>query len=252
MKTKIKFPDYRYKRNYNRIFILSDIHNRYDCFKQMKEKLSWGKNDLVIIDGDFVDRGGQFADPVGLLHELWYGCDRNYDVIVIKGNHEKWLSDDIKYFLAGNMPEIEYNTFYILMELMLPIELKEFSDWLDELPLGIEMKVSGFRKPFRIAHASTLYGFKNEHEATMGSSDFHIKALKDMWHTHIVGHTTTPEVRFFYEEYETEPGEDKYSIFRIDRRVIYIDCGNGCRHEGYGKLGCIELTKQGKILEHYV
>ncbi len=252
MKTKIKFPDYKYIRDYDRIFILSDIHNRYDCYKEMRESLSWGENDLVIIDGDFVDRGGSFAEPEKLFREIYYHEERDYDVIALKGNHEVWMSRDLKEFLNGDADENKSDTLFLLLGHLMPLEWIEMDRWLDDLPLGIEMKVSGFRKPFRIAHASTLYGFRDEEEATMGSMDFHVKALKDRWHTHIVGHVPTPDIRVMYEEYDTEPGEDKYDIFRVDKRVIYIDCGNGFRHEGGGKLGCIELASGGRILEHYV
>ncbi len=113
MKTKIRFSGYKYKRDYNRIFVVSDIHNRYDCYKQMRESLRWGKNDLVIVDGDFVDRGGAFAEPAKLIRELYYHEERDYDVIVIKGNHEVWLSRDLKDFLMEMLMRLKPIRFFL-------------------------------------------------------------------------------------------------------------------------------------------
>ena len=70
----------------------------------------------------------------------------------------------------------------------------------------------------------------------------------------IVGHTITPMVRYYFEEYEAEGEKEDTDIFRIGNKLWCIDCGNGYRDDDDfpGKLGCIELSARGKVTEHYV
>ena len=93
----------------------------------------------------------------------------------------------------------------------------------------------------------------SESECLLGSTDFYLDTLRQRKYTSVVGHTVTSIVRYYFEEFESDSKENT-DIFHVGNKVWCIDCGNGYRDdEDYpGKLGCIELTGNGKIKEHYV
>lgn len=76
------------ERNYERIFVMTDLHGRYDLFKKIADEIDFTKKDLLIIMGDSCDRG-EYA------YELynWYITKQNegYSIIHLLGNHEDML-----------------------------------------------------------------------------------------------------------------------------------------------------------------
>lgn len=52
--------EYINENNYNRIFVVSDIHGYYNLFEKLLNKIDLKKDDLLIILGDSCDRGGKF------------------------------------------------------------------------------------------------------------------------------------------------------------------------------------------------
>lgn len=254
MKTKMWIGNECRTEEYKRIFIVSDIHNHYKSYCALRDKLGFSKEDLVIVDGDIVDRGGKRPDPLGICSEIRFPENRLYDVIMLRGNHEQWLSEEIfRYCNTGDDKRYHYNSLRLLADQLTKEELLGYADWMKELPLGLEMEVSGFRRKFKIAHASTL-DFNSLNESIMGSPDFYLDCLSDRKYTNIVGHTITPMVRYYFEEYEAEGEKEDTDIFRIGNKLWCIDCGNGYRDDDDfpGKLGCIELSARGKVTEHYV
>ena len=45
------------EEEYKKIFVVTDIHGRYDLFKRLLEGINFTKDDLLIILGDSCDRG---------------------------------------------------------------------------------------------------------------------------------------------------------------------------------------------------
>nr|WP_314079275.1 metallophosphoesterase [uncultured Leptotrichia sp.] len=74
--------------DYQKIFVLTDIHGRFDLFKKMIRKIKLKKKDLLLILGDSCDRG-EFS------FELynWYKkmIQKGYNIIHLMGNHENML-----------------------------------------------------------------------------------------------------------------------------------------------------------------
>ena len=70
--------------DYQKIFVLTDIHGRFDLFKKMIRKIKLKKKDLLLILGDSCDRG-EFS------FELynWYKkmIQKGYNIIHLMGNH---------------------------------------------------------------------------------------------------------------------------------------------------------------------
>lgn len=250
MNVKIWINDELTEKDYDRVFLLSDIHNHYDSYCQLKEKLHFTEKDLIIVAGDIVDRG---PNPLGLLSEIRFAENRSYDVIMLKGNHEQWLARDIIKYCQTGKDESHYNSLSILSKQLSLEELCGYAEWMSNLPLGLIMKIEGYRKKFRIAHASTI-DLTSTDESLMGSYNFYLKCLYDRKYINVVGHTVTSIVREYFEDFESEGEKDNTDIFRIGMRLWCIDCGNGYRDNKYfpGKLGCIELLGNKKIYEHYV
>ncbi len=77
-----------------RFFVISDIHG---CLDKLERLIDLIKSDLeermLIFLGDYIDRG---LDSCGVV-EFVMDLERNYDTVLLKGNHEKMLLD----FLAG-------------------------------------------------------------------------------------------------------------------------------------------------------
>lgn len=240
-------------KDYERVFLISDIHNHYKSYSQMRDVLNWNKNDLVIILGDIIDRGGEVADPLAMLNEVRFAESRNYDIIMLKGNHEKWLTSAISRYCSSGRRVYMYNSLDIILDKLSIEELFQYAEWMDQLPLGIEMSVAGYEKIFRLAHASTL-DLSDEDECLLGSALFFKNALDQSDYISVIGHTVTDVIRRYYGEVSNLDGNINTDIWHYEDKLWCIDCGNGYREEKdiSGKLGCIELSGSGKIKEHYI
>ncbi|WP_339064472.1 metallophosphoesterase [Fusobacterium animalis] len=84
-KKQIKYID---ENDYNRIFVISDLHGYYELFLKFIEKVNLQKDDLLINLGDTCDRGTQ-------SYELYLKYDemikQGYNILHILGNHEDML-----------------------------------------------------------------------------------------------------------------------------------------------------------------
>lgn len=67
-----------------KIYCMSDIHNDYDSFREMLEKINFSKEDKLYINGDIFDRGYK---PVELYFEILKYQYRN-NITCIRGNHD--------------------------------------------------------------------------------------------------------------------------------------------------------------------
>ncbi|MCY7007996.1 metallophosphoesterase [Fusobacterium simiae] len=74
--------------DYNRIFVISDLHGNYELFLKFIKKVNLQKDDLLINLGDSCDRGTQ-------SYELYLKYDEmikeGYNILHILGNHEDML-----------------------------------------------------------------------------------------------------------------------------------------------------------------
>lgn len=85
------------ENDYENIFVLTDLHGRYDLFIKMINKINFTKKDLLIILGDSCDRGKE-------TYELynWYILKEKegYKILHLLGNHEDMIlkaQNDEKY-----------------------------------------------------------------------------------------------------------------------------------------------------------
>ena len=133
----------------DRIFLVSDIHGRFDSFKKALSAVKFDKSDQLFVLGDTIDRG-----PDG-FHALLYLTQtlpaEGYHVTVLTGDHEEmWLQiagkgdTDTARLSAltetvdsykGNVPNgwsASYNEWLQLTASERTFLLKEFADGFDQ------------------------------------------------------------------------------------------------------------------------
>lgn len=72
---------------YNKIVVFGDIHGCYEPLKQYFAENPFEENTAYIFVGDYLDRGIQNKEVVEFLLSLY----KNKNVLLLEGNHEKWL-----------------------------------------------------------------------------------------------------------------------------------------------------------------
>jgi serine/threonine protein phosphatase 1 len=84
------------------VYGVGDIHGRYDLLKALLAKIAAdaeggakGRRPVLIFCGDYVDRGPQSAEVIQAL--LWLRQRPQFDVRLLKGNHEASMLD----YIAG-------------------------------------------------------------------------------------------------------------------------------------------------------
>ena len=83
---KIKEDDYQ------KIFVLTDIHGRFDLFEKLIEKINLKKEDLLMILGDSCDRGKFSFELYNWYEDMIH---KGYNIIHLMGNHENMLFESI-------------------------------------------------------------------------------------------------------------------------------------------------------------
>ena len=148
-------------------YVISDIHGNNNVFSLLKKvKISFPE-DVLIVNGDTVDRG---KDPLGVFTEL-VRMQKEYpdNVIILLGNHELFL----KMYLEAKLPERIYCAFggtstVRQLEHYYPDEAsrRELIDYLDRLPL--------FAEAFSPLYGKTVIthtGIDGDHVICRGDSD---------------------------------------------------------------------------------
>ena len=224
------------ENDYNRIFVMSDIHGQYDLFLKLLEKINLKREDLLVIMGDICDRGEK-------SYEIYMKCMKmiklGYNLKFILGNHEDMLLEDLendyplryetefsiyrnsKYFNKKSMEEWYEENFFK--------EIKWLVKWLKNCPLII----SGNENIFVHAGLDLKKVLEKQEKETV------------LW---------TREEFWLMENVELEEYKGKNIYFghtpningRISKktdRIKGIDCGAFFTHF----LGCVEVKSQEEI-----
>ena len=113
------------ENDYNRIFVMSDIHGQYDLFLKMLDKIKLKREDLLVIIGDICDRGKK-------SYEIYMKCMKmrklGYNLKFILGNHEDMLLEDLE-----NDYPIRYETEYSVFRNSKYFENKDMKDWHERI-----------------------------------------------------------------------------------------------------------------------
>ena len=224
------------ENDYNRIFVMSDIHGQYDLFLKMLDKIKLKREDLLVIIGDICDRGKK-------SYEIYMKCMKMrklvYNLKFILGNHEDMLLEDLE-----NDYPIRYETEYSVFRNSKYFENKDMKDWHEENFLEeIEWLVKWLKNcPLIISGNENIFV-----HAGLDLKKVLEKQEKEtvLW---------TREEFWLMENVELEEYKGKNIYFghtpningRISKktdRIKGIDCGAFFTHF----LGCIEVKSQEEI-----
>lgn len=230
------------------IYVMSDIHGNHDNFESVMEQIDLKPEDRLYVLGDVIDR-----HPYGLL--ILQKLMKMGNVQMVLGNHEYMMmealgfpynkaerevsrslsGDDAMNLWYGNGGGITHSVW----ECMSGRAQRDIKDYLSELPLNIDLDVSGSK--FKLVHAAPLglykkygTGYDNETEFAVWDRDA-IHICPELGYTVIFGHTPT------FHFMRSNPLEIvSYNGW------IGIDCGSGWGEvSGYGypsgRLACLRL-----------
>ena len=223
------------------IYVMSDLHGRYDLYKAMLKKIKLNNDDILYILGDIVDRG---EDGIKILLDMM----RHSNIIPIIGNHEYMAYSNLKK-LNVEITEENYNKYLDQDAIEMfenwvfnggistcrgfsktDAETKEkILDFLGEFDLYEEVEAGG--RKFVLVHAG-LENFSpgkplDEYsiiDMVWGQCDYQKQYYPDKYL--VTGHTPT---HFIDPEY-------KGKIYMKNNHIA-IDCGAVYG----GRLGCICL-----------
>ena len=224
------------ENDYNRIFVMSDIHGQYDLFLKMLDRINLKREDLLVIIGDICDRGKK-------SYEIYMKCIKmiklGYNLKFILGNHEDMLLEDLE-----NGYPIRYETEYSIYRHSKYFENKDMKDWHEENFLEeIEWLVKWLKNcPLIISGNENIFV-----HAGLDLKKVLEKQEKEtvLW---------TREEFWLMENVELEEYKGKNIYFghtpningRISKktdRIKGIDCGAFFTHF----LGCVEVKSQEEI-----
>jgi len=224
------------ENDYNRIFVMSDIHGQYELFLKMLDKIKLKRKDLLVIIGDICDRGKK-------SYEIYMKCMKmiklGYNLKFILGNHEDMLLEDLE-----NDYPIRYETEYSVFRNSKYFENKDMKDWHEENFLEeIEWLVKWLKNCPLI-----IYG--NENIFVHAGLD--LKKVLEKQEKETV--LWIREEFWIMENVELEEYKGKNIYFghtpningRISKktdRIKGIDCGAFFTHF----LGCVEVKSQKEI-----
>jgi predicted kinase len=101
---------------YDAVYVIGDIHGAKQPLDDFNNDIfnHGGKKNFFIFCGDYIDRGTQNAEVLDFL----YGVKDNKNVLLLEGNHEKWISrwandEDVtsKEFVNYTLPQLEQAKF---------------------------------------------------------------------------------------------------------------------------------------------
>ena len=193
------------------IYVMSDIHGCYEKYQKMLKKISFGKNDLLYILGDVVDRG---TEGMKVVLDI---ADRE-NVILLRGNH-----DHQAVILLSNL--------YRLEEKNCPKELMEvYKGWILD---GGDKTLLEFLKLSEDEREKVLL--------TLSKTEF-FKEIDLNGKRYLLAHTVPEQERLEdypnWELYDYIMGEPDYEKVYFEDKYIVT---------GHTPTGLIEKKSNGKI-----
>lgn len=83
----------------NNTWVFGDVHGSYKGLNQVFDKAQLVKGDTIISLGDIVDGWSESAECVQLLLDM----QKDYNMIFIRGNHDEWCFDWMRFGSAHNI-----------------------------------------------------------------------------------------------------------------------------------------------------
>lgn len=174
-----------------RILAIGDIHGCYNTLFSLLKKIQFGKQDVVYLTGDLIDRGPDSKRVLDLAMSL----TRQRRMVVLRGNHEQLLLDAIdqpkteRHWVTVNGGDATLESFGVDSVRDIP---KRYTDWIRKLKLIVKLPYDD-GKTYVLSHA----GVNQKHDKPFRVTDtnaVHVlwnrdKPVKKSSIVNIVGHT---------------------------------------------------------------
>lgn len=223
-------------------YAISDLHGRYDLYREMLERIRFGPEDTLYVLGDAADRN---PGGIRLLKDIM----ERPNVRMLLGNHELMLlrafPDPKGISLNGRESnrELWYRNGGQVTQEELEAEPRELQrkllGFLHGLPLNLEAQAGGTR--YLLCHASPVSMFRRYGLFYANETEFAVWSRIEPWmkvrfpaDVLICGHTPTG----MYSD--KRPME----IHWLRDNALDIDCGCAAGEDFGGRLGCVRLEDQ--------
>ena len=220
-------------------YAMSDMHGRYDLYREMLEKISFGTEDTLYILGDVEDRN---EGGIRIFKEIMDAPN----IRMLMGNHEHMMLNAIEgpEVISLNGDETNEELWFRNGG---EITRDEFDDepeeiqakilaYIKALPLNIDVTVNGTH--FLLVHAMPTCLFEKYGRFYNNAAEFAVWERIESWmevefpaDVMICGHTPT----WYY--HDVSPME----ICKVRDNVYDIDCGCSSGEENGGRLACLRL-----------
>jgi serine/threonine protein phosphatase 1 len=210
-----------------RQFCISDIHGCSTSFRSLLNRIELTKDDQLFLLGDYINRG---PDSKGVLDIIMNLQRENYEVFVLRGNHEQMLIDAItdlrvEMLLMQNGGSETLTSFGADRAGDVP---PAYTGFIRESLLYMELD------QFLLVHAGFNFkrkDFLNDTEAMLWIRDFSAGRRKLRGRTVVHGHNPWPRDRIEAQ-------------FRGRRPPTIINIDAGCVYKREGSALCaLELSE---------
>ncbi|TDM14134.1 metallophosphoesterase [Macrococcus bovicus] len=226
-----------------RTIVISDIHGELSLFKALLHDVKWTDEDMLIINGDILDKG---PDSLGTMqyiralsesanvHVIEGNCDRFFDEL-----EEEWLYAYMndRYTVAHEFLKETGTTLndYPTQQDFVQAVLAQYGDdrqWFSQLPTAIETE------DYLFVHAGVeAYYLETPREVALTMPEFYVQTHQCP-KTVIVGHY--PAANF------VEDGLYSHAVkINEERRVIALDGGNQVKESG--QLNALIIEADGTL-----
>ena len=225
-----------------RVLVVSDIHGNLPYFRGLMAQVGFGRDDLLIVDGDFLEKG---PESLNTLHEIMSLC-RQGRAYALMGNCDDWAAifHDGCYWDKSILSYMRWRRSGLLWEMALalgldPANIEDFNGFkallaqrfpqefafLDSLPQALEAG------NFIFAHAAVIPGKPLEKhrigELVKCDAFYRLGYRFDKWV--VVGHC--PVMLYGEDIVNANPLIDR------ERHIANID--GGCVLKDDGQLNCL-------------
>jgi len=209
--------------DYNKIWVISDIHGYQEVFLKIMEKIKLTPKDLLIIDGDSCDRGPKSFEMYETIEKL---INEGLNIVHIFGNHEDLMikgtenGDLYAWYRNGGSETIKsYHSNYKAFE--------KHIKYIKEMPIAVDLGkyfiVHGGIEPNKTIEE------QDDYQMTWIRDEFIKNPLTKTDKIIIYGHTPNLDGKIHF----------------VDDQKISIDTGS----YDTGVLGAIELKSMTIVYE---
>ncbi|MFC2086802.1 metallophosphoesterase family protein [Bacteroidota bacterium] len=211
----------------SKIYAIGDIHGCIRPFRVLLEdEIRPGKDDKIILLGDYVDRGSDSKAVVDYIIELQ---KNEYDIIPLKGNHEVMLLEStrseislLNWLYNGGGETLKSYDIYSIAELD-----KVYIDFYNNLPYYYSLG------DYYFVHA----GFNDDIENPFEDKYHMIWKYREKYDHPVFKNKTIVHGHFPVRKIKiTENEKNNSTDINVDSGCVYTET------EGYGMLSAIELN----------